>query len=117
MMKQLINLVFSCTDREALNLAIFLNETFILLERWRVRSLHIVCTFYLLSAPAHHLGPMLVLFTKEHAKRAMWLLRGLIEAYRGLSAGTFAEQHHLSQVAIHMSYFFVYGESGERGVS
>lgn len=40
MMKQLINLVFSCTDREALNLAIFLNETFILLERWRVRSAH-----------------------------------------------------------------------------
>ncbi|BDA48856.1 THO complex subunit 2 [Coccomyxa sp. Obi] len=35
MMKQLINLVFSCTDREALNLAIFLNETFIMLERWR----------------------------------------------------------------------------------
>ncbi len=38
MMKQMISLVFSCTDREALNLAIFLNETFILLERWRVRA-------------------------------------------------------------------------------
>jgi hypothetical protein len=36
MMKQLINLVFVCTDREALNLAIFLHETFILLELWRV---------------------------------------------------------------------------------
>lgn len=36
MMRQMVSLVFSCTDREALNLAIFLNETFILLERWRV---------------------------------------------------------------------------------
>ncbi len=36
MMKQMINLVFVCTDREALNLAIFLHETFILLELWRV---------------------------------------------------------------------------------
>lgn len=44
MMKQAINLVFSCTDREALNLAIFLNETFILLERWRVRT-QICCLF------------------------------------------------------------------------
>ncbi|KAK9917111.1 hypothetical protein WJX75_001006 [Coccomyxa subellipsoidea] len=35
MMRQMVSLVFSCTDREALNLAIFLNETFILLERWR----------------------------------------------------------------------------------
>ena len=37
MMRQLVNLVFCCTDREALNLAIFLHETFTLLERWRVR--------------------------------------------------------------------------------
>ena len=37
MMKQLINLVFCCTDREALNLSIFFSETFALLERWRVR--------------------------------------------------------------------------------
>ena len=67
MMKQLINLVFSCTDREALNLAIFLNETFILLERWRVRSAHIIC---LLSPPAHQLGIMLKMFTREHSKVA-----------------------------------------------
>ena len=35
-MKQLIYLLPTCTDREALNLAIFYHETFIIMERWRV---------------------------------------------------------------------------------
>lgn len=36
-MKQLISLIFTCTDREALNLAVFFHENFIIIERWRVR--------------------------------------------------------------------------------
>ena len=35
-MKQLIYLIPSCTDREALNLAVYFHETFIIMERWRV---------------------------------------------------------------------------------
>ena len=36
-MKQLIFLLPTCTDREALNLAVFFHETFTVVERWRVR--------------------------------------------------------------------------------
>jgi hypothetical protein len=57
MMRQLVNLVFCCTDREALNLAIFLGETFTLLERWRVRTQLLDWTIYpssIAAMQAHH---------------------------------------------------------------
>lgn len=53
MMKQLINLVFCCTDREAANLAIFLHETFLLLERWRVRSARYGAVFHHARSLSH----------------------------------------------------------------
>ena len=40
-MKQLIFLLPSCTDREALNLAVFFHETFVVVERWRVSPSHV----------------------------------------------------------------------------
>ena len=44
-MKQLIFLLPTCTDREALNLAVFFHETFTLVERWRVRPSIYKCSF------------------------------------------------------------------------
>ena len=46
-MKQLIFLLPTCTDREALNLAVFFHETFTIVERWRVRLS--VCNHYFLG--------------------------------------------------------------------
>ena len=44
-MKQLIFLLPTCTDREALNLAVFFHETFTIVERWRVRPSIYKCSF------------------------------------------------------------------------
>ena len=52
-MKQLIYLLPTCTDREALNLAIFYHETFIIMERWRVCCLRVAKDFC--NRPRHNL--------------------------------------------------------------